>query len=122
MPGIIEGAHLNVGLGHKFLRHIKRCKILIVLLDMAGADAREPWDDYKKLLSELKFYDPALLEKPRYVVANKMDEPQAEANLKKFKQKFRRVKVIPISAAFDVGIPAFKEFLREAVAEASEGN
>ncbi len=122
VPGIIEGAHLNVGLGHKFLRHIKRCKILIVLLDMAGADAREPWDDYKKLLSELKFYDPALLEKPRYVVANKMDEPQAEANLKKFKQKFRRVKVIPISAAFDVGIPAFKEFLREAVAEASEGN
>ncbi len=120
VPGIIEGAHLNVGLGHKFLRHIKRCKILIVLLDMAGTDAREPWDDYKKLLSELEFYDSSLLEKPRYVVANKMDEPVAESNLKKFKQKFRRVKVIPISAAFDLGIPAFKEFLRETVAEASE--
>ncbi len=120
VPGIIEGAHLNVGLGHKFLRHIKRCKILVVLLDMAGTDAREPWDDYKKLLSELEFYDPTLLEKPRYVVANKMDEPVAEGNLKKFKQKFRRVKVIPISAAFDIGIPAFKEFLRETVAEASE--
>lgn len=119
VPGIIEGAHMNVGLGHKFLRHIKRCKILILLLDMAGTDAREPWDDYKQLLSELNLYDPALLEKPRYVVANKMDEPQAEANLKKFKQKVRRVPVLPITAAFDEGVPKFKKLLREAVEEAN---
>ena len=87
VPGLIEGAHQNVGLGHKFLRHIRRCKILVLLLDMAGTDNREPWDDYQKLLKELELYDPAMLEKPRYVVANKMDEPVAEAKLKQFKKK-----------------------------------
>ena len=74
VPGLIEGAHQNVGLGHAFLRHIERCKILVLLLDMAGTDNRAPWDDYKQLLKELELYDPALLEKPRLVVANKMDE------------------------------------------------
>src|SRR5262245_53950271 len=71
VPGLIEGAHQNVGLGHAFLRHIQRCKILVLLLDMAGTDARAPWDDYKQLLSELELYDPALLDRPRLVVANK---------------------------------------------------
>ena len=85
VPGLIEGAHMNVGLGHAFLRHIERCKILVLLLDMAGADGRAPWDDYKQLLKELKFYDPALLKKPRLIVANKMDEAAAEKNLKLFK-------------------------------------
>ncbi len=64
VPGLIEGAHQNVGLGHEFLRHIQRCKILVLLLDMAGTDGRKPWDDYKQLLKELELYDPALLEKP----------------------------------------------------------
>src|ERR1051325_1975564 len=73
VAGLIEGAHQNVGLGHAFLRHIQRCKILVLLLDMAGTDARAPWDDYKQLLSELELYDPALVKKPRLVVANKMD-------------------------------------------------
>src|SRR5438876_8850890 len=81
VPGLIEGAHNNVGLGHKFLRHIQRCKILVLLLDMAGTDARKPWDDYKQLLKELELYDPALVEKPRLIVANKMDEVVAEKNL-----------------------------------------
>lgn len=115
VPGLIEGAHNNVGLGHEFLRHIQRCKILVLLLDMAGADGRKPWDDYKQLLKELELYDPALLEKPRLVVANKMDEPAAEKNLKQFKTKIKKVKVLPISAAFDEGIEKFKETIREAV-------
>ena len=63
VPGLIEGAHNNVGLGHEFLRHIQRCKILVLLLDMAGTDGRKPWDDYKQLLKELELYDPALLDK-----------------------------------------------------------
>jgi GTP-binding protein len=120
VPGLIEGAHKNVGLGHKFLRHIQRCKILVLLLDMAGTDNRKPWDDYKQLLSELELYDPALLEKPRLVVANKMDEAVAEKNLKEFKTKIKKVKVLPISAAFDQGMEKFCETIRKEVEEATE--
>jgi len=119
VPGLIEGAHRNVGLGHEFLRHIERCKILVLLLDMAGTDNRAPWDDYKQLLKELELYDPALLEKPRLVVANKMDEAVAEKNLKQFKKKNRKISVLPISAAFDQGIEKFRKTIREAVEEAS---
>jgi GTP-binding protein len=117
VPGLIEGAHRNVGLGHKFLRHIQRCKILVVLLDMAGTDNRAPWDDYKKLLHELELYDPALVERPRLVVANKMDEAVAEENLKKFKRQIRKTPVFPMSAAFDESMDKFKKLIREAVAE-----
>ncbi|HEV2394734.1 MAG TPA: GTPase ObgE [Verrucomicrobiae bacterium] len=113
VPGLIEGAHRNVGLGHEFLRHIERCKLLVTLIDMAAQDGRAPWDDYKNLLNELELYDPALLEKPRLVVANKMDEPAAEANLKTFKRHIRKTPVLPIAAAFDQGIEQFKEILRE---------
>jgi len=119
VPGLIEGAHENVGLGNKFLRHIERCKILVLLLDMAGTDNRASWDDYKQLLNELKFYDPALLDKPRLVVANKMDEAVAEKNLKQFKRKIKKVSLMPISAAFDQGVEKFKDTIRKAVTEAS---
>ncbi|HTB84939.1 MAG TPA: GTPase ObgE [Candidatus Sulfotelmatobacter sp.] len=115
VPGLIEGAHENVGLGHEFLRHIRRCKIIVLLLDMAGTDNRKPWDDYKQLLKELELYDPTLLEKPRLVVANKMDEAVAEKYLKQFKTKFKKVKVLPISAAFDEGVEKFKTTIRDAV-------
>jgi len=120
VPGLIEGAHNNVGLGHEFLRHIQRCKILVLLLDMAGTDNRKPWDDYKQLLKELELYDPALLEKSRLVVANKMDEAVAEENLKQFKKKIKKVSLLPISAAFDQGMDKFKQTIREAVEETSE--
>ena len=119
VPGLIAGAHQDVGLGHKFLRHIERCKIIILLLDMAGTDNREPWNDYKSLQEELELYDPGLLDRPRYVVANKKDEAQAEANLKIFKRKIKKTPVLPISAAFDQGIDKFKQLMREAV-EATE--
>ena len=121
VPGLIEGAHKNVGLGHEFLRHIERCKILVLLLDMAGTDNRAPWDDYKQLLNELELYDPTLLKKPRLVVANKMDEAVAEKNLKQFKKKIKKVSLLPISAAFDQGVDKFKQTIREAVAEATKG-
>lgn len=117
VPGLIEGAHRNVGLGHEFLRHIERCKVLVVLLDMAGTDGREPWEDYKSLLNELELYDPGLLERPRLVVANKMDEAVAEENLKKFKRRIRKTPVLPMAAAFDEGIDKFKIAIREAVEE-----
>jgi GTP-binding protein len=120
VPGLIEGAHNNVGLGHEFLRHIQRCKILVMLLDMAGTDNRKPWDDYKQLLKELELYDPTLLDKPRLVVANKMDEPVAEKYLKQFKTKFKKIKVLPISAAFDQGMEKFRQTIRDEVEKADE--
>ena len=115
VPGLIEGAHMNVGLGHAFLRHIRRCKVLVLLLDMAGTDGRHPWDDYKQLLKELELYDPAFLKKPRLVVANKMDEAVAEENLKTFKKKFKKITLLPISAAFDQGMENFRKVVRESV-------
>ena len=119
VPGLVEGAHQNIGLGHKFLRHIQRCKIIVLLLDMAGTDNRAPWDDYQQLLHELELYDPAMLKKPRYVVANKMDEPAAAENLKKFKRKVRKTPVLPIAAGFDQGIDEFKQLVRAAVEQAA---
>ncbi len=118
VPGLIEGAHRNVGLGHEFLRHIERCKILVLLLDMAGSDGRKPWDDYKNLLKELELYDPGLVGKPRFVAGNKMDEPAAEANLKCFKRRIRKTPVLPMAAGFDEGVQEFKEAIREAVSKA----
>ncbi|MEO6183591.1 MAG: GTPase Obg [Verrucomicrobiota bacterium] len=121
VPGLIEGAHKNVGLGHGFLRHIKRCKFLTILLDMAGTDGRNPWDDYKMLLRELELYDPTMLEKPSLVVANKMDEAVSEENLKKFKRKVPKTPVMQISAAYDeASIEKFKKTIREAVESIEE--
>jgi GTPase len=117
VPGLIAGAHRNVGLGHEFLRHIERCKVLVLLLDMAGTDGRAPWDDYRTLLEELELYDPSLLERRRLVVANKMDEPVATTNLSKFKRRIRKTSILPISAAFDQGIEQFKLAIRTAVTE-----
>ncbi|MFM7215514.1 MAG: GTPase [Verrucomicrobiota bacterium] len=113
VPGLIAGAHRNVGLGHKFLRHVARCQMLVILLDMAGTDNRNPWDDYHSLLEELRQYDEGLLRKRMLVVANKMDEPSAEANLKSFKRRVKKTPVLPISAAFDEGVPRFLTTIRE---------
>lgn len=115
VPGLIEGAHLNVGLGHGFLRHLERCKILVLLLDMAGTDGRKPWDDYQQLLTELELYDDSMLARPRLVVANKMDEEVATTNLRKFKRHVPKTPVLPISAAFGEGVEKFRQAIRKAV-------
>jgi GTP-binding protein len=87
IPGLIEGAHAGKGLGHEFLRHIERCRLLLVLLDMAGTDNRDPRDDYRQLLEELGLHDERLIKKPRLVVANKLDVPAAKKNLAAFKRQ-----------------------------------
>jgi GTPase len=115
VPGLIEGAHRNIGLGHAFLRHIRRCKVLVILLDMAAIDGRSPADDFHNLLNELQRYDPGLIERPRLVVANKMDEPAAAANLRKFKRKVPKTQVLPMAAAFDEGIERFKLSIRKLI-------
>ena len=112
VPGLIEGAHENRGLGHRFLRHIERCALLLLIIDMAGVDNRDPSDDYKHLLAELKLYDPALLKKPRLVAANKMDLPAAAANLQRFRRK-HKVDVMEISCLDQAGLTELRlELLR----------
>jgi GTP-binding protein len=112
VPGIIEGASSGVGLGIDFLRHIARSRVLVYIIDMAGTDNREPWDDYRKLRREIEQYDAALLERPSLVLANKMDEAAAVVNLPKFVKK-TRVKPIRMSAlgADDEGVAQFKQAL-----------
>src|SRR5205807_2645961 len=88
---------------------------VVLLLDMAGVDGRQPWDDYKQLLSELRLYDPGLLEKKRLIVANKMDEPAAQENLKRFKRKIPKTTVLSMAAGFGEGIEEFKDTIRPAV-------
>jgi GTP-binding protein len=114
IPGLIEGAHENRGLGHRFLRHIERCHLLLLLIDMAGTDGRDPVDDYKQLMEELRLYDETMLDKPRLIVANKMDEPAAAENLARFKKKIRR-KVHELSCLSDDGLPELKALLRKHV-------
>ena len=114
VPGLIEGASENRGLGHRFLRHIERCVLLMFLIDMAGVDNRDPRDDYATLVKELKLYDSALLKKPRVVVANKMDLEGAKEHLAKFSRR-HKVDVIPISCISGTGLEKLKEELRKRV-------
>ena len=107
VPGLIEGANENRGLGHRFLRHIERCTLLLLIIDMAGVDGRDPRDDYAHLLQELKLYDPALLKKPRLVAANKMDLPEAATNLRLFTRR-HKVDVVEISCLDDSGLEELK--------------
>jgi GTP-binding protein len=111
IPGLIEGAHENKGLGHEFLRHIVRCKLLLFVLDMAATEGRDPIVDFQTLRTELKLYDPLLAKRPAAVVANKMDVDGAHENLKRFRAKFRKIKAIPISASHRDGLDALKAFL-----------
>jgi GTPase len=89
IPGLIEGASENRGLGHRFLRHVERCALLLFIVDMAGNDGRDPREDYRQLLNELKLYDKALLKKPRLVAANKKDLPSFAKNLATFKKRYK---------------------------------
>jgi GTP-binding protein len=112
IPGLIKDAHKGVGLGHDFLRHIERSGFLLVLIDMAGSDGRNPVDDYRSLKRELKLYSEELVTRPSLVVANKMDEPAAAAYLKEFKRR-TKIAPLPISAALGEGVPELKEALLE---------
>jgi GTP-binding protein len=115
IPGLIAGASENRGLGHRFLRHIERCALLLLIIDLAGTDGRDPRDDYATLLNELKLHDPALLDKPRLVAANKMDVEAAPANLAKFKRRYPKLAVVQISCLTDKGISTLKKELLKRV-------
>ncbi|WP_270179441.1 GTPase ObgE [Alkalihalobacillus sp. CinArs1] len=105
LPGLIEGAHEGVGLGHQFLRHIERTRVIVHVIDMSGMEGRDPFEDYEKINEELKQYKMRLMERPQIIVANKMDLPDSEENLKIFKEKLQEdYPIYPISAVTRQGL------------------
>lgn len=105
LPGLIEGAHQGVGLGHQFLRHIERTKVLVHVIDMAGSEGRDPYEDFLKINEEIRLYRQDLEKRPQIVAANKMDLPDAEEQLALFKEQVGPdVPVYPISAATQKGV------------------
>ena len=111
IPGLIEGAHRGLGLGHQFLRHITRCRVLVFVIDVAGSEGRNPVEDLKNLRREIDLYNPTLSSRPWIVVANKMDLPGAKQNLKAMQESLPRIKILATSAAKGEGIDALKEAL-----------
>src|SRR3982751_3270121 len=113
IPGLIEGAHRDVGLGHDFLRHITRCRLLLFVLDIAGSEGRHPIEDLQNLRREIDLYDSRLSERPWYIIANKMDLPGGDENLEGLRKRFPDIEVVPISAAKSEGLVELKERLKE---------
>lgn len=122
IPGLIEGAHRNVGLGHDFLRHITRCRLLLFVLDIAGSEGRHPVEDLQNLRREIDLYDPRLSQRPWRLIANKMDLPGADENLRVLQERFPNVEVVPVSAAKVEGLEDLKTRLKSWLSEASREN
>lgn len=110
IPGLIEGAHEGVGLGHDFLRHVERTRVLVHILDISGSEGRDPIEDFYKINEELVKYNPRLAEKPQIIGANKMDIPESEEWLRKLKEELepKGHKIYPISAATSKGLDQLK--------------
>lgn len=114
VPGLIDGAHLNVGLGHYFLRHIERTKLLLYVIDMAGVDGRKPLDDYRILKNELEEYMEGLSKRAMLIVANKMDLLESRENYEEFVCNLEDdIEVFPMSAATDKDLTGIKNKIRE---------
>lgn len=99
LPGLIQGASEGIGLGHQFLRHVERTKVIVHMIDMSGSEGRDPYEDYQIINEELKAYEHRLEDRPQIVVANKMDIPDSEDNLTIFKEQLNdtSVRIIPLS-------------------------
>ena len=104
IPGLIEGAHKGAGLGHQFLRHIERTRMLIHVIDLSATDGRDPIKDYEQLNLELGHYNPILMDLPQLIALNKTDVPEAEANIAHVQAYFDKRKVFPISAITGDGV------------------
>jgi len=119
LPGLIEGAHAGRGLGDRFLKHAERTKILLHLIDMSGSEGRDPLEDYEKINFELQSYSDELFFKNKIVVANKMDLETAAAHLKRFKRKYKKEKIFPVSALEKKGLETLICFIGELLCQES---
>lgn len=120
IPGLIEGAHRNLGLGHDFLRHITRCRLLIFVVDAAGSEGRNPIEDVQNLRREIDLYDPTLSQRPWFIVANKMDLPGAPENLSALQNRFPSIEIVPVSAMKGEGIEKLKATLSKWLSDVHE--
>jgi GTP-binding protein len=111
VPGLIEGAHRGLGLGHQFLRHLERTKVLIHLVDVSSASGRDPVDDFETVRAELDLFDPAFASKPQIVAANKIDAMDDEDRLKRLEKRAKKLKLpfLRISGVTGEGVPALLE-------------
>jgi GTPase len=121
IPGLIEGAHRGLGLGHEFLRHITRCRILLFVVDVAGSEGRNPTKDLQNLRREVDLYDPILSKRPWCIIANKMDLPAARENLEALKNRFPTVEIAALSAQTGEGLEDLRVKLEKWLVNASEG-
>ncbi|MFB9279200.1 GTPase ObgE [Cohnella cellulosilytica] len=108
LPGLIEGAHTGVGLGHEFLRHVERTRVILHVVDMSGMEGRDPFDDWVKINDELRLYNAKLADRPQIVAANKMDMPESEENLAVFRDRIAEIRpdieIMPISSLTKQGV------------------
>ena len=114
LPGLIEGASDGLGLGHKFLKHIERTKIIAHIIDMSGIEGRNPYEDYLTIRKELEKFSPKLTKKPEIIIANKMDIESSKKNLEEFKQKVK-VPIYEVSAIQNKGLDEVLKALKELV-------
>lgn len=120
LPGLIEGASSGIGLGHKFLRHAMRTKVIAHVIDMGATEGRDPISNYETIIDELKNYDETLINKPNIVIANKMDVDGASDNLRNFKNKYPDVEVFPVCAILEEGLEPLINRLGELVSSLDE--
>lgn len=113
LPGLIEGASLGVGLGIKFLRHASRCKILAHVIDMSASEGRNPIEDYETIRKEINSYSEKLASKKEVIIANKMDLPSANDNLKLFKKRYPDKQIFEVSALNHTGLNELLEYLKQ---------
>ncbi len=122
IPGLIEGASDGAGLGHDFLRHIERCRVLVHVVDAAGTEGRDPLDDIEKINEELRRFNPELLKRPMVIAANKMDvwfDDGSVSPVERIREVYepKGIKVFPISAATGKGVPELLKYLFELLNE-----
>ncbi len=120
IPGLVEGAHAGTGLGDAFLRHLARTRLLLYVVDAAGVDGRTPWDDYRALRREVGLYDASLLKRPSLLVANKLDLPQASANLDALARRARR-QAIAVSTLDGRGLSELLGRIKQAIKPKAPG-
>jgi GTP-binding protein len=122
VPGLIEGAHRGLGLGHQFLRHLERTKVLIHLVDVSGASGRDPVEDLDTVRRELELFDASLAAKPQLVAANKTDAVDDEARVTSLAKRARKLKLpfFRISGVTGSGVPGLLEAAWRTLAEARE--